>query len=273
MSVFGEVQLGMSRAVSDDEDDEFSLVKEDETLKRKIYWLNGEEKITADQLLLADGASSAAFVYTYLISHFTQSNNMKLVGLSATMSEYKVYQVNHESPEELKKTCSTFRSNYIYLININGKNYIICQLFDQLKHNELYDWIGQLTKKVEFKHALVFCSQDKTQFMGPSLSAVPFVKCLASDKIYDSCARLEPPNFVSHLPAAMIHYCISKQIGFLTFVCYTAFIAADMQSVKEIYSVASNKLKENNIFIDNEYSKKTLLSLNDIVSSATALYV
>jgi hypothetical protein len=28
MSMFGEVTMGMSRAVSDDEDDEFSLIKE-----------------------------------------------------------------------------------------------------------------------------------------------------------------------------------------------------------------------------------------------------
>lgn len=93
-----------------------------------------------------------AFIYTYLISHFTQSSNMRLLALSATLSEYKVYQVNNESAEELKKTSPTFRSNYIYLINnLNGKNYVICQLFDQLKHNELYDWIGQV-KEVLFVH-------------------------------------------------------------------------------------------------------------------------
>ena len=77
---------------------------------------------------------------------------MRLLALSATLSEYKVYQVNHESTETLK-TSPTFRSNYIYLIqNLNGKNYVVCQLFDQLKHNELYDWIGQVNKRIKHSY-------------------------------------------------------------------------------------------------------------------------
>jgi hypothetical protein len=70
---------------------------------------------------------------------------MKLIGLNGTMSEYKVFQVNHETPEEKKKALPTFRSNFIYLINgLNGKNLIVCQLYDQLKSNEINHWIKQV---------------------------------------------------------------------------------------------------------------------------------
>lgn len=275
MSVFGEIQLGMSRAVSDDEDDEFSGVEVDEDLKRKIYWLNNDDnKILADQFILADGPSSSAFIFTYLTSHFANGNKMKLIGLNATMSEYKVFQVNHETPEKKQQALPTFRSNYIYLINdLNGKNVVVCQLYDHLKTNEICDWIKQLTSKIEFKNSLVFCSQNKTNYLGFKGESVPYVKCLSSDKNYTDCTRLEPPNFIGDLPAAVVHYCIGKKIEFLTLVCYTAYIAADMQSVKEIFKTVSQKLKEKNFFIDNEMTKKNLSSLNSIVSSATALYM
>lgn len=34
-------------------------LKRDETLKRKIYWLNSDVKFSADELILADGPSSS----------------------------------------------------------------------------------------------------------------------------------------------------------------------------------------------------------------------
>jgi len=275
MSVFGEVTLGMSRAVSDDEDDEFSVIEEDDNLKRKIYWLNASDtKLSADQLILADGPSSSAFIFTYLTSHFANGNKMKLIGLNATMSEYKVFQVNHETPDEQQKAIPTFRSNFIYLISdLDGKSVVVCQLYDNLKPQEINPWIKQFTSKIEFKSSFVFCSQNKNSYHGSVADTVPFVKCLSSDKNYTDCARLEPPNFVGNLPAAVVHYCIGKKIEFLTFVCYNAYIVADIQSVKEMFKTVSHKLKEKCFFIDNEITKKSLMSLNSIVSSATALYM
>lgn len=84
-------------------------------------------------------------MYTYLISHFSNSANMQIIGLTATLSEHKVFLVNHAELEQQTKGTPTFRSNYIYLINdLNGKKFIVCQLYDQLKHHELYDWINQV---------------------------------------------------------------------------------------------------------------------------------
>jgi hypothetical protein len=42
---------------------------------------------------------------------------------------------------------------------------------------------------------------------------------------------------------------MEKNIQFLTFVCYNAYIAADIQSVKEIFKATNQRLKEKNLFI------------------------
>ena len=42
---------------------------------------------------------------------------------------------------------------------------------------------------------------------------------------------------------------MEKNIQFLTFVCYNAYIAADIPSVKEIFKATNQRLKEKNLFI------------------------
>lgn len=282
MSVFGEIQLGNSRAVSDDEDDEFSMINEDETLKRKVYWLNEkylDTKINADELILADGNNASAFVYTYLLSHFKEASDIEVLGLSATLSQYKVFKQNHFAVE---KNCfehfeTSLRSNFIYLINnFNGKRLVVCQLYDQLKSNELYDWISQLTQKVDFTSTLMFCSQNKSHYLGME-QKTPFVRYLSSNKTEDiknsQCTRLEEPNFIGDLPAALIHYCVSKKLEFTSFVCYTPSLIADSQAVKKLFDAAAMKLKETSPFINDDLSQKTLMSVGNIYSSVSALYM
>merc|ERR1712127_590351 len=163
----------------------------------------------------------------------------------------------------------SLRSNFIYLINSNGKKIVVCQIYDQLKSNEIYDWIKQLTSKINFSSTLKFCSQNKTHYLG-NQEKIPFVRYLSSNKIQDNnleCIRLEEPNFVGDLSAAMVHYCIGKKLSFTTFVCYTPSLIADSQAVKEMYKAASINLKETNPFINDASSQKTLLSIGTIVSS------
>lgn len=280
MSVFGEIQLGYSRAVSDDEDDDFSTVDQDESLKRKIYWINEnkpDSKITADKLIVADGNNSSAFVYTYLISHFNDTS-IEVLGLNSTLSEYKVFKQNYENKDlkNFQDFQASLRSNYIYLINFtNGQKLIVCQLYDRLKSNELYDWIKQLTDRIEFTNALMFCSQYKSRYLGSELQT-PFVRYVSSNKAEDTdslCTRLEEPNFIGDLSAAVANYCISKKIEFTTFVCYTSSLMTDSQSVKQMFDAAKVKLKEGNFFINDASSQSTLLKVGNIVSSVSALYM
>ncbi len=50
MSLFGEIQLGMSRAVSDDEDDEYSMINEQLFLfiviKKMLLLANGKYELS-----------------------------------------------------------------------------------------------------------------------------------------------------------------------------------------------------------------------------------
>ena len=57
-----------------------------------------------------------AFIYTYLLSHYNHTNGMTILGLNATQSEYKVFQVNHETAEQQQMSTPTFRSNFIYFL-------------------------------------------------------------------------------------------------------------------------------------------------------------
>jgi hypothetical protein len=178
--------------------------------------------------------------------------------MNATLSQYKVFKQNHEQKDTLKfeQYEASCRSNYIYYIeNLNGKKVAVCQFYEQLKSNELYDWINQLTKRIEFLKALVFCSQSKSLYLGSELKT-PFVRYLSSDNSQDSnnvCVRLEEPNFIGSLPAAVVTYCVSKKLDFTTFVCYTPSLIADIHSVKAMYNAASKKLKEGCHFIVRIY--------------------
>jgi len=68
-----------------------------------------------------------------MISHI-KNNDFEILG----STENSTKSVTCEQEPSL-------RTNYVYLIkNLNGKRLVVCQLYDQLKSNELYDWISQV---------------------------------------------------------------------------------------------------------------------------------
>jgi hypothetical protein len=58
---------------------------------------------------------------------------------------------------------------------------------------------------------------------------------------------------------------MEKNIQFLTFVCYNAYIAADIPSVKEIFKATNQRLKEKNLFIVKKKIKKFYLIIITII--------
>jgi hypothetical protein len=273
--MFGEIQSFQSRAVSDDEDDEYSQLQQDETLRRKIYWSTNDyqqTKLNVDELVLADGPIASAYVYTYLLSHKYEFNS-KILGLTATKSEQKIYETNKDTIEA--KENSKLRTNFMHHIEkLNGKSVLVCQMFNQLKPDEFYDWINQLWSRIEFKNALVICSQNKSNFYGNDMQTFPCVKYISSEKsAITPSTYLEEPNFIGGLPGAIVHFCLLKNIPFSIFICYSASINIDLLSVKRISECVSSTLKEKNIFIDDELSKKSLLSVEGFVTSVSSLYM
>jgi hypothetical protein len=209
-----------------------------------------------------------------LLSHQRETNS-KIIGLTATKSEQKVYETNRDVIEG--KDTSKLRSNFIYHIEkINGKSMVICQLFNQLKPDEFYDWINQLWSEIEFMTTLCICSQNKANYFGESMQTFPCVKYISSIKSnLTPSSYLEEPNFIGGLPAArnifLIHYhisfhlckfilktslifkvmhlCLLKKIPFSAFVCYSTSISIDLPSVKRLLESVATILKDKNFFI------------------------
>lgn len=79
-----------------------------------------------------------------MLSHL-RSNDFNLVGLTATLSEYKVFETNQNLKYEIGNKLSKMKKNYVYVINnLNGISYAICLFYNQLKIDEVYDWIEQV---------------------------------------------------------------------------------------------------------------------------------
>lgn len=71
----------------------------------------------------------------------------------------------------------------------------------------------------------------------------------------------------------MINFSVLKACPFIAFVCYTAFVGVDLNSIKVIKQAVSAKLGDRSVFIDNDLSKKTLLSLEKLETSHDNLYM
>ena len=84
-----------------------------------------------------------------MLSHQIEANS-RILGLTANKSEQKVYETNKNVIEG--KETSKLRSNFIYYVEkLNGKSLVVCQLFNQLKPDELYDWINQVNYRLKIK--------------------------------------------------------------------------------------------------------------------------
>lgn len=144
----------------------------------------------------------------YLLNHLNESDK-RLLGLSANNSEFKVFLNEDKTESGLNR----MRKNLIYKVNsLNSKSYLVCELFNNLKSNEFYDWIDQLWEKVNFKACLILCSQNHTNYFSSNQQHFPCVKFLSSNKdlsTVEKCQRLEEPNFLQNLPAAC-NYLISN---------------------------------------------------------------
>jgi hypothetical protein len=79
------------------------------------------------------------------LSHLNDSQ-LKRVALTGTKTEHNIYETNKDEFSNNKQYSLTkIRNNFIYLIeNLNGRQFVVCQLFNQLKSNETYDWIDQV---------------------------------------------------------------------------------------------------------------------------------
>jgi len=280
-----------------DSDDEPTTAdsEQEKNLKRQIYWLTDvyttSNKLKVDELILADGPIASAFTFTYLLAHLKSES--KLIALTGIKSEFNIHQLNNQNTQSQTQdnqqySLNRLRASHIYHVeNLNGKSYLVCQLYQQLKTEETYDWIDQLAERAEFAASTLLCSKSQSTYLGTTeVQNFPCVKYLSSSsKTNDSknkvdemfCSQLEEPNFINDLPAAVIHYSVLKKLQFNVYICYSSSISPDVPSLKAIFNgITKNSTINNNkkeVFTDNEDSRKMLLSLDKIVNSVSGLYM
>ncbi len=86
------------------------------------------------------------------MSHLNDSQ-LKRIALTGNKAEHNIYEtnkdefsINNSTSTNKQYSLTKIRNNFIYIIeNLNGKRYVVCQLFNQLKSSETYDWIDQVS--------------------------------------------------------------------------------------------------------------------------------
>ena len=117
-----------------------------------------------------------AFVNIYLLNRLHQ-DQYKLLGITATSSEYKILETNYRDSLNEQKQEHPFvfmRNNYIfYLRDFNGKSLVVCQFYNQLKENELFDWINQVFNWQNlFFHLITYDLSNKFLSFGQELNSM-----------------------------------------------------------------------------------------------------
>lgn len=69
-----------------------------------------------------------------------------------------------------------------------------------------------------------------------------------------------------------MHFCVYKSIPFNTFICYSAILGMDLNSIKEIYKALKSKHLQG-IFVENESSKKSLSAIERMETTVNNLYM
>ena len=114
--------------------------------------------------------------------------------------------------------------------------------------NKIYFFL-KLISKISFETSLILTSQHRVNYYGVNLTKLPAIKYLTnqSNANITWCERLEEPNFLTSLPAAIMEICIALKIPSQAYVCYRGTLEIDINAVKEFYNVLSKSF--DNIYI------------------------
>jgi len=267
MSLFGELHIEQSRAVSDDEDDELAVPTEEQLLtKKSLHWFTNNFKpsgtINVNQLILAYDPLSTAFINSFLLNHH---DSKLLIGAIATDSQFNIELKN--SNENLKKSLT---NDYVYLLNANSKSYVIVRCYHEIKSAEIHEILKEILSRISFDSAVVFCSEHKSNYYGP-LDRIPAVRYISNFNVPQLCERFEEPNFLYGLPAALVNSCMIIKKPVLTLVCVNATLDIDITALKELYKVASTYCT--GLFIDDQNTKESIIAFIKMTSALNTLFL
>ncbi|KAL5010605.1 hypothetical protein ScPMuIL_012910 [Solemya velum] len=232
---FGEVLQVTSRAVDEDDDDEYDeeIISPCEmrwSVQTKTEIENGQ-KLTCSILIVAVGPAASGFASSYILH-----DNFDRVGvLFSGMNERDVNTFSQKSITD--KTC------YIYRSQIN-KQLFVCQCNSIVLPEQAHPWVCELFHQLNVENCEVIVlntavtSTFRSEIPASELST-PFVKALwtSSFKGRPPFTSLEQPNVVSGLASQILSYCEVQHVRALLCMCYTESMMVDIPTLKSFKPV------------------------------------
>ncbi|KAJ1112961.1 hypothetical protein NDU88_001221 [Pleurodeles waltl] len=255
---FGEVVPVFSRAVDDDDEEEEEEVteenEEDLAIRRElerqrevhVSW-NSEispsvetsnvKRFPCSHFVLAVGHNAAGFLSTYVLN----SGRWEVAGSA------KVWNERCTKSNPRPGSLSTDSSCVFYRM-VSDPTILVCQCTSHVAEDQQFQWCEKVFSCMEKTHLKVtvlstcpVASYKTTEsvFTLP----VPFLKALSTMEFTQetSCSRLEQPNIVDGLPAAVLSYCQVWQIPAVLYQCYTDAIKLDSITIDAFRPVLSHQ--------------------------------
>ncbi|XP_076819999.1 proteasome assembly chaperone 1-like isoform X2 [Clavelina lepadiformis] len=216
---FGEILPVISRAVEDEEEDEF--------LEAEIMWEshadpeNSQKISKVKGLIVGVGCIATGFLDAYCLQN------------GETVKYGTIHETLPDENSTLVSVLATFHANIAH-----GCCTVYCLCKSYLVPDKIWEFINVLTSAIqldETSDVTVLDSASYASYLQCSAEAeVPFVKSLyttAFDKKNSKFPALAHPNLVKGLAAAVMTHCELKHIPAILYVCYTDSISLDLASV------------------------------------------
>ncbi|XP_005100141.1 proteasome assembly chaperone 1 [Aplysia californica] len=258
---FGEILPVRSRAVDDDEDDDFRGPIEGEPI---LHWSKKvkaeteklpDKKVPCSNLVISIGQEANAFTEVYV-------KTFKYEIIGGIFSK-----IQDDDPCTLSQTSPTDKSCFIYRCYSNP-SIIVCQCNRDVSQEQSFSWAKLLCTNINLDTAyiavLASCSTGGYCSDIPSSDLdTPFLRALKTEKFVGTpiCKILEQPNMLTGLPAQLMTFFQVHQYKAVIYVCYKENRYADIPSVKAFLPV----LEVTPIKDMTEPNKKAEDMLRDIV--------
>ncbi|XP_061558722.1 proteasome assembly chaperone 1 [Phycodurus eques] len=243
---FGEVLSVYSRAVEEDDEEDFDEDDEDAQIRKELeekrevhlHWgpevcddLKSGDKLPCSLFILAVGHNASRFLSVYVLS----SEKWDAVGRASVWNERSRAGRGEQS------ACLFYRHR-------DEPSVLICQLTCYVAEDQQFQWAEKVLDCLQHRDLDVTVLSDSSVADYKSAdylcgSSVPFLRSLHTGTFSGPpvCPALEQPNILAGLPAAVLNHCQVHRISAVVYQCFSDVIGADSVTM-EAYNPALAKL-------------------------------
>lgn len=220
---FGEILPVISRAVYDEEDDEFVPIPKPLVIESSAE--NDTDAISCDCLIVTVGPTAWHFVEHYF--DLSASNEVAVIK-EIHDDDDNGYEVVSRSP----KIVSSFHK-----ASISEKKSVFASCNAYVPPEQLWPLVKKMLNFVrDFSEVFVLTSSTVQEYKcdDPSAVETPIVRCLstvASPLGHPVFPILEQPNMLKNVVAAVMSLCHIRNIPAVAYVCYSENMHTDLSSV------------------------------------------